>query len=71
MNLVELLNQNTTCDSLTVVIVHILCDDFKKALPLQVLTKSLRPVLRQHFVHVIFLQPAFVSNAEQRIEPPE
>lgn len=39
-------------------------------IPLQLLSQPLRPVLCQHFVHVIFLQPALVSSAEQRVEPP-
>lgn len=37
---------------------------------MQILSQFLRPVLREHLVQVIFLQPAFVPGAEQRIEPP-
>lgn len=41
------------------------------SVPLQLLSQHLRPVLREHFVHVFFLQPAFVADAEQRVQPPE
>lgn len=44
---------------------------WRPLLPVQILSQPLRPVLREHVVQVLFLQPAFVSNAEQRIEPPD
>lgn len=41
------------------------------SVPPQILPKILRPVLCEHIVHVLFFQLAFVSNAKQRIEPPD
>lgn len=38
--------------------------------PVQVLTDLLRPVLLEHFVHVILLYSAFITYSEERIEPP-
>lgn len=39
-------------------------------LPLQVQSQPLGPVLGQHLVQVLLLQPALASGAEQRVEPP-
>lgn len=39
------------------------------SIPIQLHPQSLGPVLRENFVHVIFLQTAFMTNAEQGIQP--
>lgn len=64
MNPVQRLRSCTT-------LVNDMTEDGFTSLPLQILSQCLRPVLREHFVQVVFLQLALVSGAKQRIEPPE
>lgn len=39
--------------------------------PVQILAKPLRPILLEHFIHVIFLQLTFVTYSKKGIEPPD